>query len=131
MISPGATIFSTLTANGRQWQLMPGIIRFVILQLPGQKSLQSSAKSSDTLLICKRAEGRKKMIDSWLQLITTLVTGWVAWELRQLRKDVAHRVPFSECNRRIEKNDKRIEYIEKQIDENVKAVENIKGSLGL
>lgn len=40
-------------------------------------------------------------IDPFVQLFGSLVLGWLAWEIRQLRRDVAKRVHYEECNRRM------------------------------
>ena len=46
---------------------------------------------------------RDLTVDSeWVRWIGTAILGWIAWEMRALRKDVEHRVPFSECNRRMD-----------------------------
>ena len=40
------------------------------------------------------------MESEWIRWIGTAILGWIAYEMRGLRRDVEHRVPFSECNRR-------------------------------
>ena len=52
------------------------------------------------------------MSDSWLQWISAGVIGWVAWELRQLRHDVAHRVHYHDCDRRMQECDRRLNKLE-------------------
>ena len=42
------------------------------------------------------------MGEEWIRWIGTAILGWIAWEMRALRKDVEHRVPCSECNRRMD-----------------------------
>lgn len=42
------------------------------------------------------------MESEWIRWIGTAILGWIAYEMRALRKDVEHRVPFSECNRRMD-----------------------------
>ena len=42
------------------------------------------------------------MDSEWIRWIGTAILGWIAWEMRALRKDVEHRVPISECNRRMD-----------------------------
>ena len=42
------------------------------------------------------------MESEWIRWIGTAILGWIAYEMRGLRRDVEHRVPFSECNRRMD-----------------------------
>lgn len=42
------------------------------------------------------------MGEEWIRWIGTAILGWIAYEMRGLRRDVEHRVPFSECNRRMD-----------------------------
>lgn len=49
------------------------------------------------------------MEEEWIRWISTAILGWIAWEMRALRKDVAHRVPYADCNRRISRNKRRSE----------------------
>ena len=42
------------------------------------------------------------MDSEWVRWIGTFLLGWIAYEMRGLRRDVEHRVPFSECNRRMD-----------------------------
>ena len=42
------------------------------------------------------------MDSEWIRWIGTFLLGWIAYEMRGLRRDVEHRVSFSECNRRMD-----------------------------
>ena len=52
------------------------------------------------------------MSESWMQLLCTAVIGWVAWELRQLRKEVNSRVHYHDCDRRMNDMNRRIDRLE-------------------
>ena len=56
------------------------------------------------------------MSESWIQIISAAVLGWVAWELRQLRKDINSRVHYHDCDRRMCDMHRRIERLEKYFD---------------
>lgn len=56
------------------------------------------------------------MSESWIQLISAAVLGWVAWELRQLRRDINSRVHYHDCDRRMNDFHHRLEHIERSIE---------------
>lgn len=47
-----------------------------------------------------------------IQALLVGILGWLAWELRQLRRDVGYRIHLNDCNRRMEDHSKRIEKLE-------------------
>ena len=58
----------------------------------------------------------EQMSESWIQLISAAVLGWVAWELRQLRRDINSRVHYHDCDRRMNDFHHRLEHIERSIE---------------
>ena len=58
------------------------------------------------------------MESEWIRLISTAILGWIAYEMRGLRKDVAHRVPYSDCNRRMDEQRDKMEKIEAKVQAN-------------
>ena len=44
------------------------------------------------------------MESEWIRWISTAILGWIAYEMRGLRRDISHRVPFSDCNRRMDEH---------------------------
>ncbi len=52
------------------------------------------------------------MNESWMQLLSVGVLGWMAWELRQLRHDVGHRVHYNDCDRRMNEHNRRLSRLE-------------------
>ena len=55
------------------------------------------------------------MESEWIRLISTAILGWIAYEMRALRKDVEHRVPFSECNRRMDEHLEKLNELDDRI----------------
>ena len=56
------------------------------------------------------------MSESWMQLLSSAILGWVALELRLLRKDVNSRVHYHDCDRRMKDLDRRLERMERFMD---------------
>lgn len=52
------------------------------------------------------------MSESWMQIISAAVLGWIGWELRQLRREINSRVHYHECDRRMVEHSRRIERLE-------------------
>jgi len=52
------------------------------------------------------------MNENIMQIVSATVLGWVAWELRQLRKDINSRVHYHDCDRRMNDMSRRIERME-------------------
>lgn len=50
-----------------------------------------------------------------VQLLLTAILGWLAWEIRQLRRDVGSRIHFNECERRMSEHGRRLEKIEGKV----------------
>ena len=55
------------------------------------------------------------MDSEWVRWIGTAILGWIAWEMRALRKDVEHRVPFSECNRRMNDHGEKLDDLDRRL----------------
>lgn len=55
------------------------------------------------------------MESEWIRWIGTAILGWIAWEMRALRKDVEHRVPFSECNRRMDVHGEKLTELDQRV----------------
>lgn len=55
------------------------------------------------------------MESEWIRWISTAILGWIAWEMRQLRHDVQHRVPYSDCNRRMNEHKERLEQLDERV----------------
>ena len=51
----------------------------------------------------------------WVRWIGTFLLGWIAYEMRGLRKDVAHRVPFTDCNRRMDEHREKLEQLDERV----------------
>ena len=58
------------------------------------------------------------MNDTWIQLVTAACGAWVAWELRQLRRDVSHRIHYSDCDRRMNEHARRLTRLEDRLEKN-------------
>lgn len=51
----------------------------------------------------------------WVRWIGTFLLGWIAYEMRGLRKDVAHRVPFTDCNRRMDEHREKLDQLDERV----------------
>ena len=51
----------------------------------------------------------------WIRWISTAILGWIAWEMRALRKDVSHRVPYADCNRRMDDHNEKLDKLDERI----------------
>lgn len=49
-----------------------------------------------------------------VQMLLAGILGWLAWELRQLRRDVGHRIHFADCDRRMSEHNRRLELLERK-----------------
>ena len=58
------------------------------------------------------------MESEWVRWISTAILGWIAYEMRGLRHDVQHRVPYSDCNRRMDEQREKIEKIDQRVQAN-------------
>ena len=56
------------------------------------------------------------MSESWIQIICTAVLGWMAWELRQLRRDINSRVHYHDCDRRMDDMNHRVDRLERYVE---------------
>lgn len=50
-----------------------------------------------------------------VQLLLTAILGWLAWEIRQLRRDVGSRIHFNECEHRMGEHNRRLTKIEGKV----------------
>lgn len=50
---------------------------------------------------------------SVIQVLMSAILGWLAFELRQLRKDTNHRIHFADCERRMNEHARRLDKIER------------------
>lgn len=55
------------------------------------------------------------MESEWIRWISTAILGWIAYEMRGLRKDVAHRVPYADCNRRMDEHREKLNELDDRI----------------
>ena len=55
------------------------------------------------------------MESEWIRLISTAILGWIAYEMRGLRKDVAHRVPYADCNRRMDEHREKLMELDQRV----------------
>lgn len=55
------------------------------------------------------------MGDEWIRWIGTFLLGWIAYEMRGLRRDIAHRVPYTECNRRMDDHGGRLDELDRRV----------------
>lgn len=55
------------------------------------------------------------MEEEWIRWISTAILGWIAWEMRALRKDVAHRVPYADCNRRMDEHNEKLDKLDERV----------------
>ena len=51
----------------------------------------------------------------WVRWIGTFLLGWIAYEMRGLRKDVAHRVPYTDCNRRMDEHREKLDQLDERV----------------
>ena len=65
-------------------------------------------------------------MEEWIRWIATIFLGIIIYEVRQLRRDVAGLIPYTECNRRMDAQAKKIDEIDKKVDENCEAIAAIK-----
>ena len=66
------------------------------------------------------------MESEWIRWVGTAILGWIAYEMRGLRHDVQHRVPYSDCNRRMEEHSRKIDDIDRRVRENSEDISAIK-----
>lgn len=72
------------------------------------------------------------MGEEWIRWIGTAILGWIAYEMRGLRRDVEHRVPFSECNRRMDDHGDSLTKLDKRVRKHghqIAAIEECHNSL--
>lgn len=72
------------------------------------------------------------MGEEWIRWIGTAILGWIAYEMRGLRRDVEHRVPFSECNRRMDEHGDNLTKLDKRVRKHghqIAAIEECHNSL--
>ena len=55
------------------------------------------------------------MEGEWIRWISTAILGWIAYEMRGLRRDISHRVPYSDCNRRMDEHRDRLDQLDERI----------------
>ena len=55
------------------------------------------------------------MESEWIRWISTAILGWIAYEMRGLRKDVAHRVPYADCNRRMDEHREKLTELDQRV----------------
>lgn len=55
------------------------------------------------------------MDSDWIRWISTAILGWIAYEMRGLRKDVSHRVPYVDCNRRMDEHREKLDQLDERI----------------
>lgn len=55
------------------------------------------------------------MESEWIRWISTAILGWIAYEMRGLRKDIAHRVPYADCNRRMDEHREKLNELDDRI----------------
>lgn len=55
------------------------------------------------------------MEPEWVRWIGTFLLGWIAYEMRGLRKDVAHRVPYTDCNRRMDEHREKLDQLDERV----------------
>lgn len=67
------------------------------------------------------------MDGEWIRWIGTALLGWIAYEMRGLRHDVQNRVPFSECNRRMDEHSKRLDNLDERVRRHGWEIERMKG----
>lgn len=65
------------------------------------------------------------------QYLVTGFIGWVAYELRQLRKEVSARVHEDDCKDDMQRHCSRIDAVEKTATENAKSIAVINNTLGI
>jgi len=56
------------------------------------------------------------MSESWMQIISAAILGWIGWELRQLRRDINSRVHYNDCDRRMNDMNRRLDRVERFIE---------------
>ena len=67
------------------------------------------------------------MDSEWIRWIGTALLGWIAYEMRGLRHDVQNRVPFSECNWRMDEHSKRLDNLDERVRRHGWEIERMKG----
>lgn len=55
------------------------------------------------------------MESEWIRWVSTAILGWIAYEMRGLRKDIAHRVPYADCNRRMDEHREKLNELDDRI----------------
>ena len=55
------------------------------------------------------------MESEWIRWISTAILGWIAYEMRGLRHDVQHRVPYIDCNRRMDEHREKLNELDERI----------------
>lgn len=67
------------------------------------------------------------MDSEWIRWIGTALLGLIAYEIRGLRRDVQDRVPFSECNWRMDEHSKRLDNLDERVRRHGWEIERMKG----
>ena len=55
------------------------------------------------------------MDSEWVRWISTAILGWIAYEMRGLRRDISYRVPYSDCNRRMDEHREKLNELDERI----------------
>lgn len=69
------------------------------------------------------------MSESWMQLITTIVLGWGAWEIRALRGEFKRYVLREDCKINMGNHCSQIEQLQKDIAENREHLAKLEGKV--
>lgn len=67
------------------------------------------------------------MEGEWIRWISTAILGWIAYEMRGLRRDISHRVPYSDCNRRMDEHRDRLDQLDERIRHHGWLLNRLKG----
>ena len=55
------------------------------------------------------------MMDDWMRWAGTILLGWIAYEMRGLRRDVQQRVPYADCNRQMDEHREDIDELDRRV----------------
>lgn len=56
------------------------------------------------------------MNEDWVRWVAATLLGWIAYELRGMRRDVSHKVSHAECDRRMGEHNEKINENKEQIE---------------
>lgn len=67
------------------------------------------------------------MDSEWIRWVGTFLLGWIAYEMRGLRRDVQEKIPYRECNRRMDEHKGQIDELDERVRKHGWEINRIRG----